>query len=791
MRLAPFALFLLAAPLAAQSAPQDSVSPWLNIPYIMRGDENTGRTPTSIRWTPDAKWIYFRWNEPGTPWRERPHLYRVRPEAGAVPERVSDVAADSVAPLLAEGSLSPDKRSRAVAARGDLFVVDLKSSAIRRLTDTRSAEEDPQYSVDGREVLYTREDNLFSIDLGTGLVTQLTDIRKGTPPKEEKPDTGQRGFLERDQKALFQSVRDRLYADSVRKAAEKGRDSLRAAPIYLAGEESVGSIAASPSGRTALLFTRIPAKGQKPTIVPDWVTTSGYVSDISGRENVGDAQESGRVGLVDLVTGKVRWLSLVPGDSTALPVYANSLGWNDAGTSALLFAVTRDFKRRIIWRVDAGEGRGPGVPARSAETAGPRLQALDSLRDSAWVDGPCFGCGGWVDGGKRAWFVSEADGWAHLYSVAADGSDKRQLTSGKWEVRAAEVTPDGKSFLLHTSEGSPYEQHLWRMPVNGGAREEVTTRMGWHDARLSEDGKMVADVFSLANRPPELFAGSSRAGAIPAQLTTSPTAEWQKGPWIDPAIITIKASDGVDVPAHIYRPQELGAKPNGAAVIFVHGAGYLQNVQRAWSYYSREYQFHHLLAAKGYVVLDMDYRGSAGYGRDWRTAIYRHMGGRDLQDEVDGSRYLTAQFGIAPERIGIYGGSYGGFMTLMALFTEGQYFGAGAALRSVTDWAHYNHGYTAQILNTPQGDSIAYRQSSPIYFAAGLNRPLLMAHGMIDTNVEFQDIVRLTERLIELHKTGWELAPYPVEDHGFVRPDSWTDEYRRILGLFEGHLPVR
>jgi len=109
----------------------------------------------------------------------------------------------------------------------------------------------------------------------------------------------------------------------------------------------------------------------------------------------------------------------------------------------------------------------------------------------------------------------------------------------------------------------------------------------------------------------------------------------------------------------------------------------------------------------------------------------------------------------------------------------------------VTDWAHYNHPYTSQILNLPQKDTLAYRRSSPIYFAQGLEDPLLMAHGMVDTNVHFQDIVRLTQRFIELHKTGWELAVYPVENHGFVRPDSWADEYRRIFELFEAHLPIK
>src|SRR5690606_25071430 len=151
--------------------------------------------------------------------------------------------------------------------------------------------------------------------------------------------------------------------------------------------------------------------------------------------------------------------------------------------------------------------------------------------------------------------------------------------------------------------------------------------------------------------------------------------------------------------------------------------------------------------------------------------VYRHMGGRDLQDYVDASRYLQREHGIDPERVFIYGGSYGGFITLMALFTEPEHFGGGAALRSVTDWAHYNHPYTANILNTPAEDSLAIARSSPIYFAEGLEDPLLIAHGMVDVNVHFQDVVRLVQRLIELRKENWELAVYPVEDHAFAEPE--------------------
>src|SRR5690606_25707257 len=248
-------------------------------------------------------------------------------------------------------------------------------------------------------------------------------------------------------------------------------------------------------------------------------------------------------------------------------------------------------------------------------------------------------------------------------------------------------------------------------------------------------------------------------------------------------LVSFEAADGASVPARLYLPNE--EAKNGAAVIFVHGAGYLQNAHKWWSQYFREYMFHNLLADAGYTVLDLDYRASAGYGRDWRTGIYRHMGGKDLDDNIDGAKYLVEQHGVDPKRIGIYGGSYGGFITLMALFTSPGTFAAGAALRPVTDWAHYNHGYTSNILNTPVEDSIAYKRSSPIYFADGLQDHLLICHGLVDVNVHIQDVFRLSQKLIELGKENWELAVYPVEDHGFTEPSSWTDEYKRILNLFE------
>jgi dipeptidyl aminopeptidase/acylaminoacyl peptidase len=418
-------------------------------------------------------------------------------------------------------------------------------------------------------------------------------------------------------------------------------------------------------------------------------------------------------------------------------------------------------------------------------TPGGELVTVDHLRDDAWVGGPGLFTVGWLPGGERIFFVSERTGWAHLYTAPAAGGAASPVTAGDWEVRDVQLAPDGRSVFVTTSEIHPGEQQLWSVPVEGGRRTRLTAMEGWSEAIVSPDGRRVAVMHSVANRPPELLLQDARPGARAEAVTRSVTDEFARGPWIRPEVITIPAADGAPVHARIYRPEDVGTQRNGAAVIFVHGAGYLQNAHRGWSSYFREYMFHHLLASRGYVVLDMDYRGSAGYGRDWRTGIYRHMGGRDLSDQVDGARWLTQNEGVDPARVGIYGGSYGGFITLMGMFTEPDVFRSGAALRSVTDWAHYNHWYTSRILNQPQDDPEAYRRSSPIYFAEGLQGDLLIAHGMIDTNVHFQDVVRLSQRLIELGKTNWEMAVYPVEDHSFVRPESWTDEYRRILELFE------
>ena len=420
-----------------------------------------------------------------------------------------------------------------------------------------------------------------------------------------------------------------------------------------------------------------------------------------------------------------------------------------------------------------------------------KTKVLATVHDDAWIDGPGASTLGWLPDNAHVYFESERDGFAHLYSVSISGGEFSQLTSGPFEVSDVRLSVDKTKFYFTSSEGSPFQRLLFSMPINGGARTQITDLPGNNQVDVSPDETMLADIRSYSNKPPELYLLANRPmekdpGAEVKQVTTSPIPEFATYKWIDPPIVNFKARDGATVYGRLYKPANY--KGGGPAVLFVHGAGYLQNVHRWWSQYYREYMFHHLLMEMGFVVLDIDYRGSAGYGRDWRTGIYRHMGGKDLTDHVDAVNYLVKEHGVDPKRIGLYGGSYGGFITLMAMFTQSDVFAAGAALRPVTDWAHYNNPYTANILNLPQNDAEAYKQSSPIYFANGLKGALLICHGMVDTNVNFQDTVRLVEKLIELHKENWSVAPYPVEDHGFEREASWADEYKRILKLFVDNL---
>ncbi|SES85022.1 S9 family peptidase [Hymenobacter actinosclerus] len=799
--LLPLAALLLAGPARAQQ-----LAP-LTVEKIMRDQAQwLGTSPSNISWADDGKAIYFNWNPEKA---RRDSLYRISPNGGTA-RKVS--LREQVGLPAAEGEYDRRYARKLYEKGGDIYLLDLKTQRIRRITNTAEPETDPHFALQEQAISYTRGGNLFTWDPATGETTQRTDFRKGNRPASGAPTDKSEQYLKAQQLALFDVLREKEQDAKARQRQQKALAKLRPKAIWL-GTQTVRNLRLSPDGRyvTYTLMQEPPAA--KVALVPDFVTVSGFTEDINTRSKVGAAQTTSQLGLYDVgrdttfVLGYAELQGLdeqpayrkeyqlkaqapAPADSAKAAKTAKSAKpatelrrvmpygpfWSDNGQHAFLVIRSTDNKDRWIVGLD---------PATQ------KIKLLDRQHDDAWINGPGIGYGegnvGWLPDSRRFWFQSEATGYSHLYTYDVVSGQKKALTSGKFEIQKTQLSRDGQTWYLLANKTHPGEQHLYRMPVGGGPLVQLTTRPGGYDeATLSPDEKTWALRYSTSNTPWELYTMPNKPGAAMRALTHSTTPEFESYAWRQPEVIEYQARDGASVYARLYRPASPQAQ--GPAVIFVHGAGYLQNAHKWWSSYSREYMFHNLLVDKGYTVLDIDYRGSAGYGRDVRTGIYRYMGGKDLTDQVDGAKLLTEKYGVSPQRIGIYGGSYGGFITLMAMFTQPEVFRAGAALRSVTDWAHYNHGYTDNILNEPYNDSLAYARSSPINFAAGLQGHLLMCHGMVDTNVHFQDIVRLTQRLIELKKENWELAVYPVENHGFTEPSSWTDEYRRILKLFEQNL---
>lgn len=755
----------------------------LTVEKIMRHPKWIGVAPSSPHWSPDSKTLYFNWN-PESAVSDSLYAYNVATKAirkTTTAERITGT------PRMVQYNNSFTKG--VYEKNGDVFLYDIATGKTSQVSNTTGNEFGPQFSGDEKAIIFSAGVNLYRWSMASGMFSQLTDFRTGKKPATSTSD--QENWLKADQLKYFKVLNERNSKAEQRKKNLKKETPKRAKEIYI-DDRNVELAQLSPDQKfiTYRLSKRTPSKV---TIVPNYVTVSGFTEDISSRTKVGVAPNAADFYLYDIANDTTFLIKLddVPGISDSM-AYAkeypaarrkpskqreaevSAVEWSRDGKHCVLSISSLDFKDSWLMELNLSTRK---------------LSLLHREHDDAWVDSPVsdfFGNDivGWLGDNKRIWYISEETGYAHLYTLNVETKEKKQLTSGNFEIQKVVLNKSRQWFYVTTNESNPGEKQLYKLSVDGGVRERLTPLTGAYEFSLSPDEKLLALRYSYTNKPWELQILENKPKATPVQITNSLTAEFKSYPWRDAEVITFEARDKAKVYARLFKPD----KPNGAGVVFVHGAGYLQNAHKWWSSYFREYMFHNLLTDLGYTVLDIDYRASAGYGRDWRTGIYRFMGGKDLTDNLDGAALLVSKYNVDPKRIGVYGGSYGGFITLMAMFTAPDVFAAGAALRPVTDWAHYNHPYTGAILNTPYLDSLSYAKSSPIYHAEGLKGALLICHGMVDVNVHFQDAVRLTQRLIELGKDNWELAAYPMEDHAFVEPSSWTDEYKRILKLFETNL---
>jgi dipeptidyl aminopeptidase/acylaminoacyl peptidase len=777
-----------------------------NLEFIMSDPDWIGNAPEQPWWSDDGAQLYYRQKHAGEDFRD---VYRLA-SAGGAAQRLApqEVNRDS-----GRNRVYNLARTRAAwAESGDVYIKDLQSGRVTQLTNTLASESDPIFLADGTTLGFKREGLYFLYSSQSGTTRQLSDLRFEKDPYNPPDFDPLRDQQRRSYSSVVENKRREQASAAAARSQRDGGRSYPLQPIYLGAKKwSEESRWLSPNGRHLLLIVKDAKREKKRKHrhdqMPQYVNELGTVATREVRERVGRKLPPNPIYLiVDLSTGEFHEV-----DTTGLPgrsrdplkklrkkaiawhveLGANrqaveaqlkapelrdlahlSLAWSERGDQVAVMASSADHKDRWLFTIEAG---------------GESAVIQNRVTDAAWVNW-AYREFGWLPDGKRLWFQSEVSGYNHLYVKALGRKQARALTSGKFVVREPHFNAAGDRAWLVANRTQPGEWEVYSVATDGGELRQVTQLQGVTSFTLSPDASQLLVLRSYIDRHADLYVLASDGGAA-RQVTDTVSERFKAVDWVIPQIVKVPSSH-TDRPIYskLYLPPNHDPSKSYPSVMFVHGAGYTQNAHKGWPYYFREFMFHTLLANEGYVVLDMDYRASKGYGRDWRTTIYRNMGHPELEDYLDGIDWLAQTQGVDANRVGIYGGSYGGFMTFMALFRAPDAFAAGAALRPVVDWMHYQQDYTAAILNTPDIDPWAYQKSSPINFAAGLKKPLLIATGMQDDNVFFQDSVLMVQRLLELKKENFEIAIYPLDGHGFTQPESWLDEYRRIYKLMKRNL---
>ena len=752
----------------------------LTVREIMAEPSIAGMRPENEKLSPDGTKVVFLWNAEGKMPRD---LYLVSTTGGS-PRKIlspSDLPPPSRPPekenkldyglvlrdefvksrenQLGNFEWSPDSQRLVFSYGGDLYVQTIGETKTRRLTKTQTPETGARF-LDNDRILFSQSGNIFVWDLGNSLITQVS--------RESNPQS----FV-----SVFNPTPNKPGALIAYVVSDSSKNKALVVPNYL------DEFTAAPSIRRGWTEQKVvvaPADGSRDTPFEVKLPKPEGVSSI------------------------------------------RRMVWAADNSSLIIDRIDKDTKRRTLFYVYDVGSKGEKIIPIIEETDDKWQASLSAI----WEPNP--------RDSSELFFVSEKDGYGHLYLAKLDkatsepnptGSIRQespgdpgytgkvsivQLTKGNFEVNWAKWLKSGE-IVFASTEGSRIREYA----LPGYAERQLYLyRPDQKDVVILQPGHGLRTGFQIsetAESPVVLYEGSawsepgelhlqkvsqSEMGSLTSivKLTNTVPAAFQRLKWTEPRFLEIPSRDGKKIPAKIYLPARFKAKAKQKypMVIFVHGAGYLQNVINGWNNYYREFMFNDLLAKKGYVVLDIDYRGSAGYGRDWRTDVHDFLGGKDYDDHIDSIDYMVANYNVNQSKIGVYGGSYGGFMAGMLAMRAPERIAAAAALRPVFDWKNYyaaNPGYTAQRLGFPDKNPEAYRRSSPISYADKLERPLLILHGMADDNVHVQDSVQLMEKLIRLGKTKYfEAMLYPSENHGFVRPESWADEYERILAFFDKHL---
>jgi dipeptidyl aminopeptidase/acylaminoacyl peptidase len=791
---------------AGMATPATAAEPGLSLEKIMADPDWIGPAVRDAYWSADGRTVYYSLKRKGSPISD---LHQINPLSH------KDHVVDAAAMANADAPAIYDRTGKRAAfiRNSDIFVRQLASDRLTQVTRGSQNTADLRFSTDGRRLIFRVGNDWFVHDLDSGVTTPAVIVKAESDPNAPPASDDLRDMQLRTFSTLKKWYDEKEAVRRHDKELHKGDVTRPVLPFYLGDEIVIRGTKLSPDARWLIVVTEAKShvRGGEGRLTR-YVTDSGYEEFETERLRVGRNRPAPQsLMLLNLADHTVHALSLdnLPGihDDPLKSVRDENAGLLPPAHS--LPPASNESKERgvsvisdepdavnggIIWSADGGA---VGIQMHAIDHKDRWLVSVDlanyalvlqhRLTDAAWID-QSFNEFGWLNDNRTLWYESEESGYAHLYTKSLDG-EPRPLTHGRFEVSAPLLSEDGRWFYVLSNATAPYSYDVYRVPSSGGTLARLTRLEGVESIELDRAGKQLLLTYSTPYMRTQIAVAKADGSGAPLDLTDTRSANYKSVDWIAPEIVKIPSTHFAGfIYAKVYRDAIDHESAKRRGVLFIHGAGFLQDVHLHYPYYFREQMFNNLLAHQGYVVLDLDYRASAGYGRNWRTAIYRQMGHPELEDLLDGKKWLVEQADVDSKRVGVYGGSYGGFMTLMALFRAPGEFAAGAALRPVTDWMQYDHGYASSILNDPQIDPIAYARSSPIEYAAGLSDALLICHGVIDDNVLFEDSIRLYERLIELHKDNFTISPYPLDRHEFANADSWLDEYKRIYRLFDSNL---
>jgi dipeptidyl-peptidase-4 len=449
-----------------------------------------------------------------------------------------------------------------------------------------------------------------------------------------------------------------------------------------------------------------------------------------------------RIGVVEIGGGEIRWIDLGP----ETDIYIADMDFAGTSTEIWLTRLNRHQNRLDLMLADV-------------RTGSSRVIMTDE--DDAWVEQQEPR---WIDDGQQFLFLSKRDGYSQLYLFRRDGSLVRKVTTGEWDVAAVRGVDERNDIVYFTgSMESPLTRPLYRIGLNGRGLRRVSTEGGTHTARFNPTLTMYVDSVSTAAAPPVQTLHGADGQVIRTMDANEELAAAVSALDLPaPEFVTLPGDDGTPLNAMIMKPRDFDPARRYPVLMFVYGGPGYQQVADRWG--GQRYLWHQLMVQEGYLVAIVDNRGTGARGRDFKKQTYLRLGQYETADQIAAARHLASLPYVDGDRIGIWGWSYGGYMSLLTLFQGADVFKAAISVAPVTDWRLYDTIYTERFMRTPQENPEGYELGSPVTYADRLEGNLLVVHGTGDDNVHSQNTTQLIQKLQEAGKQ-FEMRLYPNKTH--------------------------